>query len=322
MVGITAIAFSVTQLVPGDPAAINLGQSAMSNPTIVAAWKAKYGLDKPVPEQYAIYLKNLLHGDLGIAQQTRRPVSTDIKEYFPATLELAIVAILISLILGLLFGTIAAITRDRWPDQIIRFFSLTGVSVPTFWLALVCFYIFFFKLSWFPSNGRLDPGSDTPATVTGMFTIDALIHGQWSLAWQAFRHLMLPAIVLAIYTVAVLTRFTRASMLEILNNDYVRAARAKGLPEFIIIKRHVMRPALLSIITVAGVAFGNLLSGSVLVENVFSWPGIGQYAFKSAIGLDLPGIMGVSIIVAGIFITMNLLVDIAYRIIDPNLRNS
>ena len=322
MLGITAIAFSVTQLVPGDPAAINLGQSAMSNPTIVAAWKAKYGLDKPVPEQYAIYLKNLLHGDLGIAQQTRRPVSTDIKEYFPATLELAIVAILISLILGLLFGTIAAITRDRWPDQIIRFFSLTGVSVPTFWLALVCFYIFFFKLSWFPSNGRLDPGSDTPATVTGMFTIDALIHGQWSLAWQAFRHLMLPAIVLAIYTVAVLTRFTRASMLEILNNDYVRAARAKGLPEFIIIKRHVMRPALLSIITVAGVAFGNLLSGSVLVENVFSWPGIGQYAFKSAIGLDLPGIMGVSIIVAGIFITMNLLVDIAYRIIDPNLRNS
>jgi peptide/nickel transport system permease protein len=133
---------------------------------------------------------------------------------------------------------------------------------------------------------------------------------------------MLPAIVLAIYTVAVLTRFTRASMLEILNNDYVRAARAKGLPEFTIIKRHVMRPALLSIITVAGVAFGNLLSGSVLVENVFSWPGIGQYAFKSAIGLDLPGIMGVSIVVAGIFITMNLLVDIAYRLIDPNMRNS
>lgn len=322
MLGITFISFSVTQLVPGDPAAINLGQSAMSNPTIVAAWRAKYGLDKPVPEQYIYYVKNLLQGDLGISQQTRRSVSTDLKEYFPATLELAIVAILISLVLGLLFGTIAAITRDRWPDQIIRFFSLTGVSVPTFWLALVCFYIFFFKLSWFPSNGRLDPGADTPATITGMFTFDALLRGKWALAWDAFRHLMLPAIVLAIYTVAVLTRFTRASMLEILNNDYVRAARAKGLSEFTIIKRHAMRPALLSIITVAGVAFGNLLSGSVLVENVFSWPGIGQYAFKSAIGLDLPGIMGVSIVVAGIFITMNLLVDIAYRIIDPNLRNS
>jgi peptide/nickel transport system permease protein len=321
MLGITLISFSVTQLVPGDPAAVNLGQSAMSNPTIVAAWKKKYGLDKPVPEQYLIYIKNVLHGDLGVSQQTRRSVSTDLAEYFPATLELALVAIVISLILGLIFGTIAAVTRDRWPDQVIRFFSLTGVSVPTFWLALVFFYLFFFKFSLFPSNGRLDPGTDAPSTITGMFTIDALLHGNIPLAWQAFRHLMLPAIVLAIYTVAVLTRFTRASVLEILNNDYVRAARAKGMPELVIIKRHVMRPALLSIITVAGVAFGNLLSGSVLVENVFSWPGIGQYAFKSAIGLDLPGIMGVSIIVAGIFITLNLIVDILYRVIDPNMRH-
>ena len=263
-----------------------------------------------------------MHGDLGVSQQSRRPVSQDLAEYFPATLELATIAIIFSVIFGLLFGIIAAMTRNRWPDQIIRLVTLTGVSVPTFWLSLVFFYLFYFKLSWFPSNGRLDPGSDTPTTITGMYTFDALFHGQFLLAWQAFRHLMLPAIVLAVYTIAVLTRFTRASILEILHNDYVRSARAKGLPESLVIRRHVLRPALLSIVTVAGVAFGNLLAGSVLVENVFSWPGIGQYAYRSSIGLDLPGIMGVSIVVAGIFITMNLLVDIAYRFIDPSLRQS
>lgn len=321
MLGITLISFCVTQLVPGDPAAVNLGQSAMSNPEIVARWRAEYGLDKPVPEQYLIYIKKVLHGDLGISQQSQRPVSKDLGEFFPATLEIALFAILISLLLGLVFGIISAMTRDRWPDQIIRFFSLTGVSVPTFWLSLVFFYIFFFRLRWFPTNGRLDPGEDAPAHVTGIYTLDALLHGQWALAWQAFRHLALPAIVLAIYTIAVLTRFTRASVLEILGQDYVRAARAKGLSEFLVIKRHVLRPALISIVTVAGVAFGNLLSGSVLVENVFSWPGLGQYAFKSAIGLDLPGIMGVSIVVAGIFITMNLIVDLLYKVIDPNMRN-
>jgi len=321
MIGITLISFSVTQLVPGDPAAVNLGQSAMSNPEIVARWRAEYGLDKPVPEQYLIYIKKVLHGDLGISQQSQRPVSKDLSEFFPATLEIALVAILISLFFGLIFGIISAINRDRWPDQLIRFFSLTGVSVPTFWLSLVFFYVFFFKLRWFPTNGRLDPGEDAPAHITGIYTFDALVHGQWSLAWQALRHLALPALVLAIYTIAVLTRFTRASVLEILGQDYVRAARAKGLSEFLIIKRHVLRPALISIITVAGVAFGNLLSGSVLVENVFSWPGLGQYAFKSAIGLDLPGIMGVSIVVAGIFISMNLIVDLLYKVIDPNMRS-
>ncbi len=321
MLGITLISFTVTQIVPGDPAAINLGQSAMSNPEIVARWKHEYGLDKPVPEQYILYLKKLLHGDMGISQQSQRPVKQDLAEYFPATLELALVAIFFSLVIGLFLGIISAIKRDRLSDQIIRFFSLAGVSMPTFWTSLVVFYVFFFKLGWFPGTGRLDPGSDDPTHLTGFFTIDALVHGQFALFWQALAHIAMPAFVLAIYTIGLLTRFTRASVLEILGNDYVRAARAKGLPEWLVIKRHVMRPALLSIITVAGVAFGSLLAGSVLVENVFSWPGIGQYAFKSAIGLDLPGIMGVSVVVAGVFITMNLIVDILYRFIDPNLRS-
>lgn len=320
MLGITFISFTVTQIIPGDPAAVNLGQSAMSNPEIVAKWRAKYGLDKSVPEQYIRYISKVVQGDLGISQQSQRPVSQDLREYFPATVEIALFAIFISLIFGFGLGILSAMTRDRIPDQIIRVFSLVGVSMPTFWTSLVIFYIFFFKLGWFPGTGRLDPGVDPPPHTTGLYTVDALIHGDYSLAWSAFTHLAMPAIVLAIYTIGILTRFTRASVLEILGNDYVRAARAKGLPESLVIRRHILRPALLSIVTVAGVAFGGLLSGSVLVESVFSWPGIGQYAYKSAVGLDLPGIMGVSIIVAAVFTTLNLVVDLLYRVIDPRLR--
>ena len=319
MLGITLISFTVTQLVPGDPAAVNLGQSAMSDPQIVARWRHEYGLDKPVPEQYFRYIGKVLHGDLGVSQQSRRPVSTDLAEFFPATIEIAFFAILISMFLGFGLGILSAVTRDRLPDQVIRILSLAGVSMPTFWTSLVVFYIFFFKLGWFPGTGRLDPGVDPPPHATGLYTVDALIRGDFGLAWSALTHLAMPALVLAIYTIGVLTRFTRASVLEILGNDYVRAARAKGIPESLVIRRHVLRPALLSIVTVAGVAFGGLLSGSVLVESVFSWPGLGQYAFKSAIGLDLPGIMGVSMVVAAVFITMNLIVDLLYRVIDPRL---
>jgi ABC-type dipeptide/oligopeptide/nickel transport system permease component len=320
MLGITLISFTVTQLIPGDPAAVNLGQSAMSDPAVVAAWRKTYGLDKPVPVQYFRYIGKVLHGDLGMSQQSRRPVSTDLAEYFPATIEVAFFAILISMVVGFALGIFSAVTRDRLPDQIVRIFSLVGVSMPTFWTALIVFYLLFFKLGWLPSTGRLDAGVDPPPHTTGLYTIDALIHGEYGLAWSAFTHLLMPTLVLAIYTIGVLTRFTRASVLEILGNDYVRAARAKGIPESLVIRRHVLRPALLSIVTVAGVAFGGLLSGSVLVERVFSWPGLGQYAFKSAIGLDLPGVMGVSMVIAAVFITMNLIVDLLYLVIDPRLR--
>lgn len=322
VLGVTLISFTITQLVPGDPVAANLGQSAYSDPEIVAAFEKEFGLDQPVPTQYYKYLSNLVQGDLGVSLSSKRPVAEDIREYFPATLEIAVVAVFLSFFIGLFLGIISAITRDKLPDQIIRVISLTGVSMPAFWTALTAFYIFFFLLGWAPGTGRLEPGGEPPPTVTGLFTIDALLVGDFATFRQAFSYLLLPAIVLAIYAVGVLTRFTRASMLEILGNDYVRAARAKGLPEYVVIRRHVLRPALLSIITVAGVAFASLLAGSVLVENVFSWPGLGQYAYRAAIGLDLPGIMGVSMIVATVYILMNLLVDILYRVIDPQMKES
>jgi peptide/nickel transport system permease protein len=322
MFGITLIAFLLTELVPGDPAAANLGNQALADPAAVATFRAHYGLDKPLPEQYWRYLTHLLQGDLGQSQQSHRAVLTDLREYVPATLELAIVAILLSVLIGVTAGIISAVTRDRLPDQVLRVLSLAGVSVPTFWLALVAFYVFFYKLGWAPGSGRLSPDATAPHQVTGLFTVDALLAGNWSLFVNALRHLMLPSLVLAVYTVGLLTRFTRASILEVLGNDYVRAARAKGLPERTVILRHVLRPALVSLITVAGVAFGSLLSGAVLVEEVYSWPGLGQYAYTSAINLDLPAIMGVSLVVAFFFIVINLIVDLLYAAIDPRIRLS
>ncbi len=321
-IGITLVAFVVTHLVPGDPAAANLGQRAIGDPAAVRAFRHQYGLDRPLPVQYMVYLKDLLQGNLGISEQSHRPVLTDLAEYIPATIELALFAIALSAVIGVGLGIVAAVFRDRWPDQVIRVVSLGGVSMPVFWIALVAFYVLFFKFGWLPGGGRLDPTQTAPTHLTGMFTVDAAVRGQWTLFWSALRHLVLPGLVLAIYTVGMLTRFTRASMLEIMGNDYVRAARLKGLPEHVVVLRHVLRPALVSIITVAGVAFGSLLSGTVLVENIFSWPGMGQYAYRSAINLDLPAIMGVSLFVALVYILVNLAVDLLYGVIDPRIRLS
>jgi ABC-type dipeptide/oligopeptide/nickel transport system permease component len=319
-IGITLVAFLLTHLIPGDPAAANLGQAAVSDPAIVKAFDIKNGLNRPLPVQYLKYLAGLFHGNLGVSEHTQNPVTHDLAMYVPATLELAVTAIIISLIVGVPLGVIAAMKRNTWIDQVLRVISLSGISLPTFWLALVAYYVLFFKLGWLPGGGRLDPASSPPPHYTGLFTVDSLISGNWGLFKQAVQHLILPALVLAAYTVGLLTRFTRASVLEVLNNDYVRSARAKGLPERTVIMRHVLRPALIPILTVFGLAFGNLLSGTVLVEKIFSWPGIGQYAYDSALNLDLPAIMGVTIVVAVIYIGINFVVDILYGLIDPRIR--
>jgi peptide/nickel transport system permease protein len=322
VVGISFVAFILTNLVPGDPAAAALGQRAIEDPGTVAAFHTKYGLDQPLWRQYLIYLGNLVQGDLGTSQQTRRPVSADIAKFLPATAELALAAIVISLVVGLALGIVAAVFRDRFLDQLIRVLSLGGVSVPTFWLALAASVVFSVKLGWLPSTGQLDPGMDRPTDITGMVLIDSLLTGNWETFGSALEHIIMPAVVLAAYTIGMITRFTRASMLEVLGNDYIRAARAKGLPERTVLFRHVLRPALVPIITVTGLALGSLLSGTVLVENIFSWPGMGQYAYKSSLALDLPAVMGVSIVIAVIYVIINLIVDILYSVIDPRIRQS
>jgi peptide/nickel transport system permease protein len=317
VVGISLVAFILTLLVPGDPAAANLGPRAIDDPTAVAAFNHKYGLDKSVPQQYLIYLGHLVRGDLGTSAQSHRAVTTDLRHYLPATIELALIAIVFSLVLGVALGIVAAVRRDRGTDGLLRVLGLFGVSVPTFWLALLAFYLLSYRLGWFPEGGRLHPGVTPPPTITGLYTVDALLAGNWSLFVDAFDHVILPALVLGVYTVGLILRFTRASVLEIMGQDYVRAARAKGLREGTVIRRHVMRPALVSIAPIFGVAFGSLLAGAVLVESIYSWPGIGRYAFNSAVHLDLPAIVGVSMVVAVIYLVINLLVDLFCWILDP-----
>lgn len=320
--GVTLIAFLLTNLVPGDPAAANLSQRAIEDPEAVAAFNAKYGLDQPLPVQFQRYATNLVQGDLGESQQTGRGVTEDLGEFGPASAELAFTAILISLVLGLGFGTLAALQRDRPVDQALRVFSLAGVSVPLFWLALLALYLLSFRWGVFPGAGRLDPGAIPPDRVTGMYTVDAALAGDWETFRSALGHVLLPALVLASYTIGLLTRFTRSSVLEVLNNDYVRAAHAKGLPMHTVVRRHVLRAALVPIITVIGTAFASLLAGTVLVEQIFSWPGIGSYAYRSATTLDLPAIMGVSLFVAVVYIAVNFVVDILYGVIDPRIRTA
>jgi peptide/nickel transport system permease protein len=319
-IGVTLISFVVTNLVPGDPIAAALPDLALDNPEIVNAYREKYGLDQPLPVQYLLYLSNVARGDLGTSIINGQPVATMLGQFVPATLELAILAVLLSAIVGISFGTLAAFFRDRLPDQILRVVSLVGVSMPVFWLALVAFYFLSFRFGIFPGIGRLTPGTPMPPRVTGMVTVDALLAGDIETFRDGLGHLLLPALVLAAYTVSLLTRFTRSAVLEVLNEDFVRSARAKGLRGITIVARHVLRAALAPIITVAGVLFGSILSGTVLVETIFSWPGIGQYAFRSATNLDLPSIMGVSLFVAVIYISINFIVDVLYSVIDPRVR--
>ena len=318
--GITFVAFVLTELVPSNAVATNLGEQAAADPAAVAAFKHHYGLDRPFPVRYAIYLNHLVHGDLGQSSLTHGPVRHDLAQAIPATAELALYSILFAAIVGITFGVIAALRRNKPTDHVLRVASLAGISMPTFWIGLVALYVGFFRLGWFPGAERLDPGTTAPPSVTGLYTIDALLHGNWALFVQALHHVLLPALVLAAFNVSLLTRFTRSAVLEVIGNDYVRAARAKGMPERVVVIRYILRAALPSVITVLGLVFANVLTGAVLVEKIFSWPGIGQYAFQAAVNLDVPAIAGVSLFVAVVYITVNFIVDLLYGIIDPRIR--
>jgi ABC-type dipeptide/oligopeptide/nickel transport system permease component len=319
-VGITLVVFVLTQLVPSNAAATNLGEQAAADPAAVAAFKAHYGLDKPLPVRYWIYLEQLARGDLGQSSLTHQPVTVDLREFIPATAELALYSILIAAVFGVAFGVIAAMRRNRPVDHTLRVVSLGGISMPTFWIALIALYVGFYKLGWFPGAERLDPGVDPPPHKTGLYTVDALLAGQWGTFVQALHHLVLPALVLAAFNVSLLTRYTRSAVLEVVGNDYVRAARAKGLPERVVVRRHILRAALPAVVTVLGLVFANVLTGAVLVEKIFSWPGIGQYAYQAAVNLDVPAIAGVSLFVAVVYIPVNFIVDVLYGVIDPRIR--
>ncbi|HET6824477.1 MAG TPA: ABC transporter permease [Amnibacterium sp.] len=320
LVGVTIVTFVLTNLVPASPITAALGERASSDPRIVAAFKAAQGLDKPLPVQYVIYLGHLLQGNLGTSIQTHDPVTADLAAAFPATVELALFVIVLSIVIGLGLGLIAALRHNRLSDQVIRVVSLLGISVPTFWLAVAVYFLFFFVLHWAPGSGRLDPADTPPPTVTGLYTVDALLAGQPAVFFDALSHLVLPGIVLTLYTVGLLVRFARSAILDVLGQDYVRAARAKGLPGGQVVFRYVLRGALLPILTIVGLAFGSLLSGTVLTEQVFAWGGIGQYAYRAATALDLPAVLGVGLIVGVVYIGTNFVIDVIYGVVDPRVR--
>lgn len=318
--GVTLVAFVLTHIIPADPAAANLGIRGLGDPRVVQTYRAEYGLDKPLPIQYEIYISHLVHGDLGLSQLTRRPVAADLRQFAPASFELGIIAISVALAIGVPLGLVAATHKDSTTDQVLSLLSLGGISTPLFWIGLIALYLFSFVLQIAPGGGRLSPGVLPPPQVTGMYSIDSLVAGDFATFGDSLHHLILPALVLAVGGVGVLLRFTRSAVLEVINNDYVTAARAKGLPRTVILLRYTLRAALTPILTLSGLIFADLITGAVLVESVFAFPGVGLYAARSALDVDLPAITGICIFVAVVYTATNFLVDLLHSLIDPRVR--
>ncbi|WP_283139277.1 ABC transporter permease [Rhizohabitans arisaemae] len=320
LLGITFVTFVLTALVPGDPARAALGPIQGENEEAVRAWNERNGLDKPLPYRYLIYLGNLIQGDLGNSQASNTPVLEELATYIPATVELAVSSILVAGLAGVTLGVFAALHRDRLADQVLRVVSLGGMSMPAFWLALISLYLGFFLIGWFPGGGRLDPALNPPSQVTGLYTVDALLSADWAALGSALAHLALPTLVLAAHTVGYIARYTRTAVLEVIHNDYIRAAYAKGLHARTVVVGYVLRAALPSMLQILGFAFAGVLTGAVLVEKIFTWPGIGGYAYTSAITLDLPSIAGVGLFIAIVYVVVNFVVDVLYGVVDPRIR--
>jgi peptide/nickel transport system permease protein len=317
LLGVLTLTFFVSHVVPGDPARLAAGTRA--KPEQVEALRVKLGLDRPLWEQYGRYLAGVLKGDLGVSIRTRRAVSADLAEYFPATVELTLFAMVLCLLIGIPFGILSAVRRESFVDHLSRLASTAAVSMPSFWLGLLLQLLFFRWLQILPATGRLGFYLSPPERVTGMYALDSLITGNWPVLGDSLVHLILPALALAASSIAVITRMTRSSLLEILSLDYVRTARSKGLAEPVVIMRHALRNALLPSLTVIGLQIGVLLSGAVLIEVVFSWPGIGLYAVQSIAFVDSQAILGVTLITAVVYSGVNLIVDLMYGVIDPRI---
>jgi peptide/nickel transport system permease protein len=317
LVGVSIITFALSQLVPVDPAASALGQNAREDQ--IQAYRKELGLDRPAAVQYINYVQRLLQGDFGKSIRTRRPVADDLRDFFPATIELSLAAMVVAVVLGIALGIVAALRRNGVVDAAARLFALIGGSLPIFFVGLLVLALFYSKLRWLPGPGRLDAVLSPPPRFTGMYTVDSLLAGNWPLFRNSLLHLILPAVTLGYFSTAVVLRMTRSAMLEVLGQDYVRTARAKGLRENVVILRHALKNAMIPVLTTIGIVFGSLLSGAVLTETIFGWPGLGRYATTSAVSLDLPAVMGVTLVAAVVYPIVNLLVDLGYNMLDPRI---
>lgn len=318
LIGLTLLTFTISRILPGDP--VGLAAGPQSTPEIRERLRVEFGLDQPLPAQYVNYVVGLFNGDWGQSLYSRRLVIDDLRAYFPATLELTAVAILIAALLGIPAGIVAAIYRDKLPDQLTRVAALFFVSFPSFWLAMIFQSLFGVALDWFPIGKRYDVLLVPPESITGLYLLDSLLRLDFTAFGIALRHLFTPALVLSFGALATITRITRAAVLEALDKDYVRMERAIGIPYRVILTKYVLRSALIAILTVIALEFGWLMAGAVLVETIFDYPGLGLYAVESSLRLDFEPIMGITILYGIVFSVINIATDIAYGIIDPRIR--
>lgn len=315
--GVSLIVFFMVRAIPGDPAQILLGQQA--TPEQVARLREQLGLNQDPITQYLVFLRGAVTGDLGESIATGRPVTVELLDRFPATLELTLAALIFAVAIGIPIGVIAAVKPYSWLDKITSVIALTGISMPIFWLALIFVIIFTVQLNWLPFPGRLGNGIAIPR-ITGLVLVDSLLSLNFVGFWDGLKHLILPAIALGTIPMAVITRMTRSSMLEVMGEDYIRTAHAKGVLPMRVVFRHALRNAMLPTITVIGLQFGLLMSGAVLTETIFSWGGIGQLALQAIDRRDYAMIQGVVLYGAAFFVLVNLLVDVLYAVLDPRVR--
>lgn len=331
--GVSLLVFTIPRVIGSDPARIMLGERA--SPESYQRLRLELGLDAPYfvnfPEartqgvaglldaQYPHFVGRALRGDLGKSIFSRVPVVSSLEHFFPATFELTIVAMFFAVVLGVPLGIVAALNRGTVLDTAVMFVALAGVSFPVFWLGIIMIYVFAVGLGWLPPSGRLSPTIVFHST-TGFYVLDAITQGRWEVLWNAVKHLVLPGIALGTIPLAIIVRMTRSSMLEVLGQDYIRTARAKGVERRVVVNKHALRNALLPVITVIGLSFGQLLSGAILTETVFAWPGIGRFVYDAISSRDYPIIQGGVLFIATMFVIVNMLVDFSYAFIDPRIQ--
>lgn len=318
-VGLTAVTFIIGRVMPADPVLAIVGDRASNE--VYEAMRLQLGLDKPLIQQYLIYLGNVLQGDFGKSIMTTRPVLDDLIRFFPATFELASIATIAGIFIGVPMGVVAAVRQGRLTDHIVRVVGLIGYSVPIFWLGLMALVVFYARLEWLPGPGRIEVYYDGIVDpTTGFILIDSAMQGEWEVFENALWHLVLPASMLATYALAYIARMTRSFMLDQLSQEYVITARVKGLSELAVIWRHAFRNVLVQLITIIGLTYASLLEGSVLTETIFAWPGIGQYITNSLFNADMNAVIGGTVAVGICFVGINMLSDTLYRLVDPRVR--
>ena len=318
MVGLLVLSFFMVTTLPADPAVALAGENA--TPEQVQKVREEFGFDKPFHVQAITYLRHVAHGEFGVSNYTRRPVVTDLLDRIPATLELAVVSILISVVFGIPLGVWAAVEHNRWPDHLMRLLTVAGFGIASFWLALMLQLTFAMDLRLLPLTGRLAEGLRPPPTVTGFLLVDSVLAGNWPVLWSALQHLALPAITLSVAGITTIARFTRAGMLEVLQHEYINYARAAGYPERRIVWLYALRPAITPAVTQIGLLFGAVIAGSVVVETIFVWPGIGTYVAEAILAVDYKPMLAITLLIGVIYALVNVAVEIVVAIIDPRMR--